>query len=212
MKFWNSSSKSCLCHSNDSMILTKVPFISSVPCRFGICHTPLEVTSSQLIASEVFPLFIVKALLYPGALAKAICKLKTIQSYRNLLNLYQFNTRAVSAASDLQRLEVKLGHSSGFVLQVLAGSYLSVGGAITGLIKPGRMSLFGILLLMWGLIRESIMGKSGFAHAKGIHIYPAMYIALISAFFSIRKDVRKIIRTFTRKHVVKAKRYKSKVK
>lgn len=92
-------------------------------------------------------------------------------------------------------LKVKLGHSSGFVLQVLAGSYLSVGGAITGLIKPGRMSLFGILLLMWGLIRESIMGKSGFAHAKGIHIYPAMYIALISAFFSIRKDVRKIIRT-----------------
>ncbi|KAG5008847.1 hypothetical protein AAZX31_07G030400 [Glycine max] len=181
------------------IIIFQVP-IFSVPCRFGICHTPLEVTSSQLIASEVFPLFIVKALLYPGALAKAICKLKTIQSYRNLLNLYQFNTRAVSAASDLQRLEV------------LAGSYLSVGGAITGLIKPGRMSLFGILLLMWGLIRESIMGKSGFAHAKGIHIYPAMYIALISAFFSIRKDVRKIIRTFTRKHVVKAKRYKSKVK
>ncbi|KAK7389525.1 hypothetical protein VNO78_24647 [Psophocarpus tetragonolobus] len=180
------------------IIIFQVP-IFSVPCRIGICKTPLEVTSSQLIASEVFPLFIVKVLLYPGALAKAICKRTTIPSYRNLLNLYQFNTRAVSTASDLQRLEV------------LAGSYLSVGGAITGLIKPGRMSLFGILLLMWGLIRESIMGKSGFSHAKGIHIYPAIYIALISAFFSIRKDVRKIIRSFTRKHVVKAKRFKSKV-
>ncbi|KAG5026085.1 hypothetical protein AAZX31_08G207800 [Glycine max] len=163
--------------------MTKVPFICSVPCRFGICQTPLEVTSSQFIASEFFPLLIVKTLLYPGALAEAICKQKTIPSYRNLLNLHQFNSRAVSAASDLQRLEV------------LGGSYLSVGGAITSLIKPGRMSLFRILILMWGLIRESIKGKSGLAHAKVIHIYSALYIALISAFFSIRKDVRKIIRT-----------------
>ena len=84
---------------------------------------------------------------------------------------------------------------------------MSVGGAIMGLIKPGRMSLFGILLLMWGIIRELIMGKSGLGHAKGIHIYPVMYIALASAFFSIRKDVRKIVRSFTRKHVVRAKRY-----
>ncbi|KAG2379779.1 uncharacterized protein HKW66_Vig0165580 [Vigna angularis] len=151
----------------------------------------MEVTSSQLIASEVFPRSIVKILFYPGAAAKAICNQKTIPSYKNLLNIHQFNTRAVSAASDIQHLEV------------LAGSYLSVGGAITGLIKPGRMGLFGILLLMWGVIRESIMGTSGFAQAKGIHIYPAMYIVLISAFFSIRKDVRKLIRTFTRKHVVK---------
>ncbi|XP_061365095.1 uncharacterized protein LOC133308481 [Gastrolobium bilobum] len=171
------------------IIIFQVPIF-----RIGICKTPLEVTSSQLIASEVFPLFIVKALLYPGALAKAICKQKTIPSYKNLLMLDKFNTRTISAASDLQRLEV------------LAGSYLSVGGAITGLIKPGRMSLFGILILMWGLIRELIMGKSGFSNAKGIHIYPAMYIALVSAFFSIRKDVRKLIRSFTRKHIVKAKR------
>ncbi|XP_014515191.1 uncharacterized protein LOC106773029 isoform X1 [Vigna radiata var. radiata] len=172
----------------------------SVPCRIGICKTPMEVTSSQLIASEVFPRSIVKILFYPGAVAKAICNQKTIPSYKNLLNIHQFNTRAMSAASDIQHLEV------------LAGSYLSVGGAITGLIKPGRMGLFGVLLLMWGVIRESIMGTSGFAQTKGIHIYPAMYIVLISAFFSIRKDVRKLIRTFTRKHVVKVKRFKSKGK
>ncbi|XP_027344822.1 uncharacterized protein LOC113857224 [Abrus precatorius] len=176
------------------IIIFQVP-IFSVPCRTGICETPLEVTSSQLIASEIFPRFIVKVLLYPGALAKAICKHKTIPSFGNLLKLYKFNTRAITSTSDLQRLEV------------LAGSYLSVAGAIMGLIKSGKMSLFGILLLMWGLIRESIMGKSSFTHAKGIHIYPAMYIALISAFFSIRKDVRKIIRSFTRKHVVKGKRF-----
>ncbi|KAK7294109.1 hypothetical protein RJT34_16992 [Clitoria ternatea] len=174
------------------IIIFQVP-IFRVPCRLGICKTPLEVTSSQLIASEVFPHFMVKALLYPEAFAKAIWKQKTIPSYNNLLNLNNFNTRAISAISDLQRLEV------------LVGSYLSVGGAITGLIRPGRMSLFGILLLMWGLIRESIMGKSGFTYSKAIHIYPTMYIALVSAFFSIKKDVRKIIRCYSPKHVAKEK-------
>ncbi|KAK7255274.1 hypothetical protein RIF29_28681 [Crotalaria pallida] len=166
--------------------------IFRVPCRIGICKTPLEVTSSQLIASEVFPHFIVKGLLYPGALAKAIYKKKDIPSYTNLLKLHKYNARGISATSDLQHLEVP------------AGSYLAVGGAIMGLIKPGRMSLFGILLLMWGLIREFIMGRSGFGHAKRIQIYPAMYIALASAFLSIRKDVRKIIRSFSKKQIVKA--------
>ncbi|KAK2378675.1 tail fiber [Trifolium repens] len=174
------------------VIIFQVP-IFSVPCRKGICTTPLELTSSQLIASEVFPLFIVKALIYPGALTKAIFNQKTIPSYRNLL--HDFNTRTISVVSELRRLEV------------LAGSYLSVGGAILGLIKPGRMGLFGILLLMWGLIRELIMEKSGFSYAKGIQIYPTIFIALVSAFFSIRRDVRQIIRTFNLKHIRKAKHF-----
>ncbi|TKY64546.1 hypothetical protein E2542_SST14444 [Spatholobus suberectus] len=59
------------------------------------------------------------ALLYPGALTKEIYYQKTIPSYKNVLKLYNFNTRAVSATSDLQHLEI------------LVGSYLSVGGAIT---------------------------------------------------------------------------------
>ncbi|RHN58555.1 hypothetical protein MtrunA17_Chr4g0003661 [Medicago truncatula] len=174
------------------IIIFQIP-IFSVPCRRGICKTPLELTCSQLIASEVFPLFIVKALIYPGSVAKAIFKLKTIPSYRNLL--HNFNTRTISAVSELQRLEV------------LAGSYLAVGGAILGLLKPGRMGLFGILLLMWGLIRELIMIESGFSHAKGIRIYPTIVFALVSAFFSIRRDVRELIRTFNLKHVRKAKHF-----
>lgn len=209
------------------MILSKCPhLLHRVPCRMGICKTPLEVTSSQLIASEVFPLFIVKTLLYPGAFAKAICKQKSIPTYANLLKLHNFRARAMSATSDLQHLEVDnwlvtennastsidkhpekfsfgIHFHFGSLLQVLAGSYLAVGGAIAGLIKPGRMSLFGILLLMWGLI----MGKSGFSHDTGIHIYPAMYVVLLSAFFSIRRDVRKIIRSFNLKHIVKVKRF-----
>ncbi|XP_073226017.1 uncharacterized protein [Cicer arietinum] len=163
--------------------------------RMGICKTPLELTSSLLIGSDVFPHFIVKTLLYPGAFAKAIFTQKTIPSYRNLLNLYDFNSRTISAASELQRLEV------------LAGSYLCVGGAILGLMKPGRITLFGILLVIWGLIRILVLGKSGFSHANGVRIYPTIFIALVSAFFSIRKDVRKIIHTFNLKHVGKAKHF-----
>ncbi|KAL5072592.1 hypothetical protein RYX36_011576 [Vicia faba] len=174
------------------IIIFQLP-IFSVPCRTGICKTPLELTSSQLIASEVFPLFIVKALIYPGTVAKAIFKQKTIPSYKNLL--HNFNKRTISVESELQRLEV------------LAGSYLCVGGAILGLIKPGRMGLFGVLLLMLGQIREHVMGKSDLTHAKGIQIYPTIFIALVSAFFSIRSDVRAIIRTFNLKRVWKAKHY-----
>ncbi|XP_028779120.1 uncharacterized protein LOC114735598 [Neltuma alba] len=175
-----------------AVIILQVP-IFSVPCRIGICKTPLEVTSSQLIASDVFPPFIVKALLYPGALAKALYNHKTIPNFRNLLKLYKFNSRQITPTSDLHRLEV------------LAGSYLSVGGAIMGLMKPGRMGLFGILLLIWGLIRESIMFQSGLDHEKASHIRPAMWIALVSAFLSIRKDVRKIIRTFRGNQTLKHK-------
>ncbi|XP_054784828.1 uncharacterized protein LOC129291484 [Prosopis cineraria] len=175
-----------------AVIIFQFP-IFSVPCRIGICKTPVEVTSSQLIASDVFPPFIVKTLLYPGALAKGLYNNKTIPNFGNLLKLYKFNSRQTTPTSDLHRLEV------------LAGSYLSVGGAIMGLIKPGRMGLFGILLVIWGLIRESIMFQSGLDEAKAAHIGPAMWVALVSAFLSIRKDVRKIIRTFKGSQTLKHK-------
>lgn len=77
-----------------------------VACRKGIYKSPLELTTSQLIDSEVVPHFIVKTLLYPGALAKAILKQRSIPSYRNVLKLYNFNTRTIYPVSDLQRIEV----------------------------------------------------------------------------------------------------------
>lgn len=109
--------------------------------------------------------------------------------------------------NSLKGLALALIFQVGFFLQVLAGSYLCVGGAILGLMKPGRITLFGILLVIWGLIRILVLGKSGFSHANGVRIYPTIFIALVSAFFSIRKDVRKIIHTFNLKHVGKAKHF-----
>lgn len=73
-----------------------------------------------------------------------------------------------------------------------------------GLLKPGRMSLFGTLLILWGLVREAIMRKSTSTDpARAIDIYPMMLIAVISAFLSIRKDVRKIVRSYRSKRNTK---------
>ncbi|ESR40459.1 hypothetical protein CICLE_v10027228mg [Citrus x clementina] len=41
-----------------------------IPCRSRKCTTPIEVTCFQLIISEVFPEFVAKVLLYPGALKR----------------------------------------------------------------------------------------------------------------------------------------------
>ncbi|GAV65997.1 hypothetical protein CFOL_v3_09508, partial [Cephalotus follicularis] len=174
-----SSFASCICFF---LIFLQLPLFR-VPCRSGICTTPLEVTSSELIASELFPAFVVKALLYPGAIANAIFNYKSFPSYKDLIKLYNLtNVRKAPTTTDLQRLEV------------LAGSYLCVAGALLGLIKPGRMSLFGTLLVLWGLAREVIIKKPADSiFSKAIHIYPTMLIAVVCAFLSIRRDVRKII-------------------
>lgn len=72
-----------------------------------MCTTPLHVTSSQLIASEIFPVPAVKALLYPGAVANGIIKNMTVPSWDNLLDIYNLTSvKEAPAVADLQRLEV----------------------------------------------------------------------------------------------------------
>ncbi|GAY68090.1 hypothetical protein CUMW_261460 [Citrus unshiu] len=89
-----------------------------------------------------------------------------------------------------------------FVAKVLAGSYLSVAGALIG---ARRMSLIGTLLLLWGLVREAIMFKfsSDKASGKAVYIYPTMAIFVLCAFLSIRKDLRKIIHCCKVQHIKK---------
>ena len=74
-----------------------------------MCSTPIHVTSSQLIASDIFPVPVVKALLVPGAIANGLVKNMTVPSWDNLLNLNIYNLISIKEASavpDLQRLEV----------------------------------------------------------------------------------------------------------
>lgn len=72
-----------------------------------MCKTPVHVTSSQLIASEIFPVALVKALLYPGAATNTILTNMTVPSWDNLLDIYNLTTvKEAPAVTDLQRLEV----------------------------------------------------------------------------------------------------------
>ena len=78
-----------------------------VPCRAGMCTTPLHFTSSQLITSEIFPVPVVKALLYPGAVANGLVTNMTVPSWNNLLDIYNLtNVKEATPVTDLQRLEV----------------------------------------------------------------------------------------------------------
>lgn len=80
-----------------------------------MCTTPMEMTCSQLIASEIFPTVAVKALLYPGAIANGLISNMTIPSWDNLLNLYNLtDVKNASAVADLQRLEVPFYYCSPF--------------------------------------------------------------------------------------------------
>ncbi|XP_015885862.3 uncharacterized protein LOC107421193 [Ziziphus jujuba] len=183
-KRWLSNLSSIASRINFFLIILQIPLFR-VPCRSGVCTTPLHVTSSQLIASEIFPVSAVKALLYPGAVANGIIKNMTIPSWDNLLNIYNLTSvKEAPAVVDLQRLEV------------LAGSYFSVAGALVGLLKPGRMSMFGTLLIIWGLVKEGILGKPvNTDPTKSVYVYPTMVLALICAFSSVKYDVQKVVRS-----------------
>jgi hypothetical protein len=88
--------------------------------------------------------------------------------------------------------------------QVLAGCYLSIAGAILGVIKRSRMSLIATLLILWGLVKEATTRKSSDTNPmKPIDIYPTMSVALLSAFLSIRRDVRKLVRSYIGKRNTK---------
>ncbi|KAG9459679.1 hypothetical protein H6P81_004187 [Aristolochia fimbriata] len=162
------------------IIILQVPLFR-ITCRSGVCTTPLEVTSSQLVASEVFPIAAVKTLLYPGALTRSLISDMTIPKWDNLLNIYNLtDVKNASAAADLQRLEV------------LAGSYFCVAGSFVGLLNPGRMTVFGTLLVVWGLVKEGIFGKPVNTHpATAVYVYPTMLIALICALSSIKYNAKR---------------------
>ena len=97
--------------------------------------------------------------------------------------------------------------------QVLAGSYFSVAGALVGILKPGRMSMFGTLLIIWGLVKEGILGKPvNTDPTKAVYVYPTMLIALICAFSSVKYDVKKVVRSAPARPIAKPVQRSSKSK
>lgn len=84
-------------------------------------------------------------------------------------------------------------------------------GSLLGIIRPGRMSLIGILITIWGFIREILFREYAKMNPKtSFSVYPAMSIAVLCACLSIRKDVRKLLRCFSSRSVSKSLQSKSK--
>ncbi|KAF9612532.1 hypothetical protein IFM89_000454, partial [Coptis chinensis] len=183
------------------LIILQIPLFR-VPCRSGMCTTPIEVTSSQLVVTKIFPMAVVKSLLYPGAITRSLVENMTIPSWDSLLNIYNLtDINEMTEVPELQRLEV------------LAGSYFSVAGALVGLLKPGRMSMFGTILLIWGLVKEGIFGKPvNTDPAKAIYVYPTIVIALVCAFSSVKYDVKKVVRSSPVQSIAKPLKSSSKSK
>ncbi|XP_013661880.1 uncharacterized protein LOC106366766 [Brassica napus] len=149
-----------------------------------MCMSPIHMTSSQLISSEIFPVPMIKALLYPGAIVNGLATNMTFPKWDNVLDLYNLtNVKDASAVSDLQRLEV------------LAGTYFSVAGAFVGLLKPGSMGMFGSLLLVWGLVKEGILKKlMNTDPSSTVYVDPTMVIAMICALYMINYNLKKATR------------------
>ncbi|CAM8879212.1 unnamed protein product [Rhodiola kirilowii] len=174
------------------LIFLQIPLFR-VSCRSGMCLTPIHVTSSQLIASEVFPVGVVKTILYPGAVLNGLVRNMSVPSWNDLLAIYNLTTvKEASPVTDLQRLEI------------LAGSYFAVAGSLVGLLKPGRMSMFGTLLIMWGLVKEGLLGKPVTTDpSKAIYVYPTMMFAMIFAFLSVKYDLKKVAKSIPPQPVAK---------
>jgi hypothetical protein len=137
-----------------------------------------------LVSNEIFPPSVVKALLFPGAIASNLTKSMTFPRWNDLFDIYNLTeAKTASAVIDLQRLEI------------LAGSYFCAAGALVGVINPGRMTLFGTLLVIWGLVKEALFGKPVNSDpTQSVHVYPTILIALICAFLSITYNVKKTVR------------------
>lgn len=69
-----------------------------------MCETPLEIMSSELIASDVIPSSVVNTILYPGAFAKSLIVGSHLPSYDQLFD----DTNRASFSSDIHHLEVAL--------------------------------------------------------------------------------------------------------
>lgn len=142
----------------------------------------MHVTSSQLVASDIVPVAAVKALLFPGAIARGLVQNMTVPSWGSLLDMYNLTSvKDAPVVNDLKRLEV------------LAGSYFCVAGAIIGILKPGRMSMFGTLLVVWGLVKEGFLNRPANTDtAQSVYVYPTMLLALVCAFASVKYDIKVI--------------------
>ncbi|CAK9197969.1 unnamed protein product [Sphagnum jensenii] len=169
------------------IIILQIPLFR-FPCKSGYCVSPLEIAAGQLAASQLVPSSVVKAILFPGACVFQASNGHTpIKVWKSLLEDYNMTDIAAPSADALPRLEV------------LAGSYFVVAGAVVSLVKPGRMSMFGTLLIVWGLLKETLLLKPDSIEGRkagdnSIRLEPMLFVVLVLAVLSIRFDATKVQR------------------
>ncbi|KAK8683060.1 hypothetical protein V6N13_039129 [Hibiscus sabdariffa] len=62
--------------------------------------------------------------------------------------------------------------SNFFLPEILVGSYFCMAAALVGLLKSGRMRMFGTLVIIWGLLKEGISGNSANSdHTKAANVF-----------------------------------------
>ncbi|KAF2577324.1 hypothetical protein F2Q68_00000361 [Brassica cretica] len=127
-----------------------------------------------------------------GAIVNGLATNMTFPKWENVLDLYNLtNVKDASAVPHLQRLEVQ---------ELL----ISVAGAFVSLLKPGRMGMFGSLLLVWGLVKEGILKKPmNTDPSRTVYVYPTMVIAMICAFSMIDYNLKKATRAAPARPVAK---------
>ncbi|BBN11219.1 hypothetical protein MPTK1_5g10080 [Marchantia polymorpha subsp. ruderalis] len=167
------------------LIILQVPLFR-VPCSTGICTTPLQVTMTQVATSGIMPVVMQKALLYPGACVGHLYKGDSVASLAPLWNnlLEEYNLTNITPRDESYK----------YRLEVVAGSYFAVGGAVVSMIKPGRMSMFGILLIIWGLIKDDLFDRPDRESSQLVHADFILFIALALAVLSIKYDMNKVKR------------------
>lgn len=56
--------------------------------------------------------------------------------------------------------------------------------------------MFGTLLIIWGLVKEGLLGKSANKDpTKAVYVYPTMLIAVVCAFSSVKYGTNKIAKS-----------------
>lgn len=73
--------------------------------------------------------------------------------------------------------------------------------------------MFGTLLIIWGLVKEGILGKPANTDpTKAVYVYPTMLLALICAFSSVKYDVQRVVRNAPARPLAKPLQSSSKSK
>ncbi|GBG89934.1 hypothetical protein CBR_g49784 [Chara braunii] len=164
------------------MIICQIP-IFRVPCRDYICTSPIEVVATQLYTVPYVPLWFLKVLVYPGAVVKQFQNSMLrggdflAPQWDTLLEIYNLDY-----PRDAEEVEVNM---TPFRVELFFGCVLAIIGALVSPFYPNRISLFSMMLILWGIMKASY---SKTKEDGEVRMLVTLYLALVLSLFSIQMD------------------------